>query len=125
MAEFHHFGVPTSSKQENEIYLEGAKVYLTDAQSHPYKVEFLRFEDDSPMHTDVINNPHTAFMVEDLTAELEGKNIIIEPFEATDTLRVAFIKDNDSGLVLVTSENVATVEAALADATRLVGTPLK
>ncbi len=37
----------------------------------------------------------------------------------------AFIKDNDSGLVLVTSENVATVEAALADATRLVGTPLK
>jgi len=37
----------------------------------------------------------------------------------------AFDKDNDSGVVLVTSENVDTIEQALADATRKVGTPLK
>ncbi len=37
----------------------------------------------------------------------------------------AFEKVNDSGLVLVTIDNVETVEQALADATRKVGTPLK
>ena len=101
MAEFHHFGVPTSTKQDNEIHIEGAKVYITDAESHPYRVEFLRFEEGSPMHPDVINNPHAAFMVEDLAAELEGKDVIIEPFEATETLRVAFIKDNEAVIELM------------------------
>ncbi len=37
----------------------------------------------------------------------------------------AFEKDNDSGLVLVTLENVETIEQNLADATRKLGTPLK
>ena len=101
MAQFHHFGVPSSTRQENEIHIEGAKVYITDAESHPYRVEFLRFEDDSPMHADVINNPHAAFMVDDLAAELEGKNVIIEPFEATETLRVAFIKDDEAVIELM------------------------
>jgi len=101
MAQFHHFGVPTGSKHENEIYIEGAKVYITDAESHRYRVEFLRFEDDSPMHADVINNPHAAFIVEDLGAALEGTNVIIEPFEATETLRVAFIKDNEAVIELM------------------------
>ncbi|MBN2375807.1 MAG: hypothetical protein JXD22_05380 [Sedimentisphaerales bacterium] len=101
MSQFHHFGVPTKTKQENESYLEDVKLYLTDAETHPYRVEFLRFEDGSPMHADVRNNPHVAFMVEDLAAALEGKNVIIEPFEATEALRVAFIKDNEAVIELM------------------------
>jgi len=104
MSSFHHFGVPTNVKQDNEIYIEGAKVYITDAESHPYKVEFLRFEQGSPMHEDVINNPHAAFMVDDLAAAMEGKNVIVEPFDATETLRVAFI--NDCGAVIELMQNI-------------------
>ncbi|NLE20946.1 MAG: sugar ABC transporter substrate-binding protein [Clostridiales bacterium] len=37
----------------------------------------------------------------------------------------AFVKENDSGLVLVTLENVETINDDLANATRKVGTPLK
>jgi ABC-type sugar transport system substrate-binding protein len=36
----------------------------------------------------------------------------------------AFVKENDSGLVLVTLDNVESIEQMLADATRIVGTPL-
>jgi hypothetical protein len=101
MSTFHHFGVPIREKQENETYIEGAKVFITDAESHPYRIEFLRFEPDSPMHADVINNPHAAFMVENLDAALEGQNVIIEPFDATETLRVAFINDNGAVIELM------------------------
>ncbi|MHC4639134.1 MAG: VOC family protein [Planctomycetota bacterium] len=104
MATFHHFGVPTKVKQENEIYIEGAKVFITDAESHPYNIEFLRFESDSPMHTDVINNPHAAFMVDDLETAIEDQNVIVEPFDATETLRVAFI--NDNGAVIELMQNI-------------------
>ena len=104
MSDFHHFGVPVNAKQENETYLEGAKVFITDPESHPYRVEFLRFEEDSPMHEDVINKPHAAFVVDDLQTAMEGKNVIIEPFDATDTLRVAFI--NDNGAIIELMQNI-------------------
>jgi hypothetical protein len=104
MSDFHHFGVPVNVKQDNETYIEGAKVFITDPESHPYRVEFLRFEKDSPMHKDVINKPHAAFVVDDLKAAMEGKNVIIEPFDATETLRVAFI--NDNGAVIELMQNI-------------------
>lgn len=100
---FHHFGVPTNEQHEGETYIAGAKLYLTDPEAHPYRVEFLRFEDDSPMHELVRTRPHVAFMVDDLDVALEGNNVLIPPFDATDTLRVAFITDGDAVIELVQS----------------------
>ncbi|TFG45007.1 MAG: hypothetical protein E4H40_08760 [Candidatus Brocadiia bacterium] len=101
MYNFHHFGVPVDVKQENEIYIEGAKVFITNCESHPYRIEFLRFEKDSPLPEDVKNNSHAAFLVDDLQAALEGKNVIIEPFDATETIRTAFINDNGAVIELM------------------------
>ncbi len=104
MCSFHHFGVPTNIKQDNETYIAGGKVFVTDPESHPYRVEFLRFEEDSPMHEDVINKPHAAFVVDDLKAAMEDKHVIVEPFDATESLRVAFI--NDNGAVIELMQNI-------------------
>ena len=93
MSIFHHYGVPTNVKQDGETYIEGAKVFITDPETHAYRIEFLRFEPNSPMHEDVIDKPHAAFMVEDLDTALEGQSVIIAPFDATESLRVAFIND--------------------------------
>jgi hypothetical protein len=100
-ATFHHFGVPTSAQSDKETYIEGGKVYATSPDDHPYRVEFLRFDADSPMHEAVINRPHAAFMVDDLNAALAGQNVIIEPFDATEELRVAFIMDGDAVIELM------------------------
>ncbi|HUT25683.1 MAG TPA: hypothetical protein VM492_15190 [Sumerlaeia bacterium] len=100
-AEFKHFGVPTSEKQENETYIAGAKVHVTDPDSHPYAVEFLRFEPDCPMPEAVQTRCHAAFRVESLEEALKGQNVIIEPFDATDTLRCAFITEGDAIIELM------------------------
>jgi hypothetical protein len=97
-SQFHHLGVPVSTTQENEIFIEGGKVHITDPEAHPYRVEYLRFEPDSPMPQDVQTKAHAAFMVDSLDAALKGQNVIIEPFDATEDLRVAFI--NDRGAVI-------------------------
>ena len=98
---FHHFGVPTSSAQQGEVYIEGAKVHVTDPDAHPYRIEFLRFESDSPMPEAVMTQPHAAFVVEDLDAALAGQQVIIEPFDATDTVRCAFIQDQEAVIELM------------------------
>ena len=43
-AKFHHFGVPTTQQAGKEEYLEGAKVYISNADEHPFHIEFLRFD---------------------------------------------------------------------------------
>jgi hypothetical protein len=98
---FHHFGVPTSAKGEDEVYIAGGGVHATSPDAHPYRVEFLRFDADSPMHEAIRTRPHAAFVVDDLKAALEGQNVITEPFDATDTLRVAFIMDGDAVIELM------------------------
>ena len=96
LGEFHHFGVPTKSKSNGESYLEGAKLYLTDPTSHPFRVEFLRFMEDSPMPELLRTWPHAAFVVPDMDAALAGKNVLIQPFDATDEFRCAFVVDGDA-----------------------------
>lgn len=98
---FHHFGVPTNNKQEKENYIEGAGVSITDPKSHPYAVEFLRFDPDSPMPEIVKTQSHVAFMVADLDAALEGQNVVIEPFNASESLKCAFIMDGNALIELM------------------------
>jgi len=93
---FHHLGVPTTATGNDEIYIEGGKVYVTDPEAHPYRVEFLRFDPDSPMPDAIKNKCHAAFVVDNLDDALKDQNIIVPAFDATDTLRVAFIADGDA-----------------------------
>ncbi len=89
--QYHHVGIPTQEKQQDEIYVEGGKVSITDAEKSEFGIEWLRFDADSPMPELVKKVPHVAFVVDDLDATLAGKEVIMEPFMATDVLRVAFI----------------------------------
>jgi hypothetical protein len=94
MREFHHMGLPTHEKQENEIYVEASKLWVTDPENHPYRVEFLRYEDDSPVTGPVRDLPHIAYKTDDLRREIEGKKILIEPFIPLEGLEVVFIEED-------------------------------
>lgn len=98
---FDHFGVPVNTAQKNETYIEGAKVHVTDPEAHPFRVEYLRFEPGSPMHPDIQKKSHAAFVVGDLDAALRGRNVIVKPFNATESLRVAFIDDKGAIIELM------------------------
>lgn len=73
------------------MYVEATKVWVTDPGVHPHRIEYLRFEPDSPVHGPVRDLPHMAFRVERLEPEMEGAEILLGPFQATDTLRVVFV----------------------------------
>ena len=103
MAEFHHFGVPTQTRQENETCIEGAKVYVTDPDAHPYRVEFVRCAPGCPMPEIIQTTPHAAFMVDDLAAAVEGQEVVLPPTDVSDSLRIAFIKSGDALLELMQS----------------------
>jgi hypothetical protein len=92
--QYHHTGVVTDQKQPGEVYVEATKVWVTNPEDHPYLIEFLRFEPDTPVEPPVSDHCHTAYSVDDLEAAIEGKNVVLGPFDALDGLRVVFIEEN-------------------------------
>ena len=91
MRQFHHVGIPTDEEQQGEVYVEDTRVWVTDPMEHPYRIEFLRYEPDSPVTGPLRELPHLAFKTDDIQRELVGKQIILEPFEPMEGLTVAFI----------------------------------
>ncbi|NNE94147.1 MAG: hypothetical protein HKN23_21070 [Verrucomicrobiales bacterium] len=95
---FHHIGLPTNDPQPGESYVEDTKVWVTRPEDHPYRIEFLRFEADSPVTGPIRDLPHIAFRIEgiDIHDALEGEEVILEPFAPMDGLLVAFFLKDDA-----------------------------
>lgn len=110
---FHHIGLPTHEKQPNETYVADTKVWVTDSADHPYRVEFLRFENDSPVTGPLCNMPHVAWRVDDMAAAIVGKEIILEPFSPMPGLSVAFVKEDGAVIEFIKFEGGATEFADL------------
>jgi hypothetical protein len=91
MRKFHHMGLPTDDQQPCEVYVPETKVYVTDPLTHPYKVEYLRYEPDTPVVGPVRELPHIAFETDDLQRDIEGEDVILGPFNPYEGLTVVFI----------------------------------
>jgi len=91
MRTFNHFGIPTTTARPGESYLADAKLYITDAEQSPNGIEWLRFEPGSPMPAMLQTLPHIAYKVDDLQAELEGAEVLLEPFSPMEGVTVAFV----------------------------------
>ncbi|BDD11097.1 hypothetical protein FUAX_35290 [Fulvitalea axinellae] len=101
MRELDHVGIPTSQKQDGETYLEGAKVFITDYNVSPNKIEWLRFEDDSEFPELIQSTAHIAYRVKDLEAEMEGKEVLVEPFSPGEGLKIAFVVEEGAPIELM------------------------
>ena len=91
---FHHVGIPTTERRPGERYLPEFGMYVSGYEESPFGVEWMRFEPDSPVPPLVQRVPHVAFEVDDLEAELLGRDILIAPNSPSRGIRVAFIVHN-------------------------------
>ena len=94
MRTYHHLGIPTTEKHEDEEYLPQFKTYVSGFKASPYGIEWMRYEPDAPIPELVKTVPHIAFEVDDLAKELENKEVLIEPNSPSAGVLVAFIIDN-------------------------------
>jgi hypothetical protein len=97
--EFSHVGLITTEPREGEIFVEATRVWITDFTRHPYRIEWLRFEPDSPVTGLVRTQPHVAWRVESIEAAARGLNVLLPPFQALENLRVGFYESADGGVI--------------------------
>lgn len=93
MRKINHFGVPTTTSQEGEFYVDGLKVWLTDYSQSPNRIEFLRFDEGSCMPLQIQTIPHIAYEVGCMEEALKGKKVLVEPMAGGENLTIAFIEE--------------------------------
>jgi hypothetical protein len=90
--EFDHIGIPAQGKHEGMRYLESKRLWLTSPSDHPFRVEWLWYEEGSPEADLVRTLPHVAYRVDSLEEAVAGKRVVAEPFDVFGEVRVGFIE---------------------------------
>lgn len=100
---YHHVGIPTENQIRNEKYLPQYKFYVSGFESSPYGIEWMRFENDSPINDLIKRVPHVAFEVDDLDLELTRHDfeILTPPNSPGEGTRVAMIIHNGAPVELI------------------------
>jgi hypothetical protein len=100
---YHHLGIPTKTIMPGEKYLPQFKIYVSGFSTSPFGVEWMRFEDDSPISALIKTVPHIAFEVDDLENELRtrGLKIITKPNQPAEGITVAMIEHNGAPIELI------------------------
>uniref|UniRef100_UPI0032180B29 VOC family protein n=1 Tax=uncultured Draconibacterium sp. TaxID=1573823 RepID=UPI0032180B29 len=100
---YHHMGIPTTVKMPGEKYLPQFKFYHSGFPESPFGIEWMRFENDSPIHPLIQKIPHIAFEVDNLDYELANRNLTIltKPNPPMEGVRVAMIEHNGAPIELI------------------------
>ena len=96
--QFDHIGIVTPEKKDDEMYVPATKVWVTDFQTHPQHIEWLRFEPDSPVTGKVREMAHVAYRVDSIAEASKGMKVLLEPFDAGIAV-VGFYETADGGVV--------------------------
>jgi len=92
MRTFNHLGLVAQTEMPGETYYESLKVWDTDPQQDPNRVEWVRFAPDSPLAaTPLVHMPHISFAVDDLDAELAGQTPVVGPLQVAEGVRIAYV----------------------------------
>lgn len=98
---FHHLGIPTREKRPGERYSRRFGMYTSDGDCRAMRIQWHRFEADSPLHPLIQNVPHAAFKVDDLERAIAGYNVLLGPYEPIPNFRVAIIEDSGQPIEFV------------------------
>ena len=91
---YHHIGIPTKEIKPDEKYLKEYKFYVSGFETSEYGVEWMRFEDDSPVSEIIKKVPHIAFEVDDLESAVRGKELLGGISSPSKGVRATMIIEN-------------------------------
>ncbi len=98
---YHHIGVPTDVPRPGECYLGRYKMYVSGYGDSPFGIEWMRFEEDSPVSELIQKVPHIAFEVDDLEEALKGKEVLGEVVSPSEGVTAVMIVDNGAPVELL------------------------
>ena len=104
MFEIVHIGIPTTESMENEIFVEGAGIYVTEPEDDPFKIEYVRFLPNTVFPQDMQYDIHIAAKVDSIDKYVELADSVIVPKMDNGDCYLCFIKKNRAIIELIESK---------------------
>ena len=98
---YHYLGIPTSKPHTNEKYLAENEMYVSGFEISEFGIEWMRFEDNSPISELIQSVPHIAFEVDDLDKAIKRKKMIGKITAPSPGKRAAMIIENGAPIELL------------------------
>ena len=94
-------GIPTTEPRPGERFDARFGLWTSDSPCAAMRVQWHRFAPDSPLHPLIKTVPHVAFKVDDLDRAIEGRTLLMGPYEPIPGYRVAMIEEGGQPIELV------------------------
>ena len=101
---FHHFSICSKDIKTGSSYSENHKFHFTDFERHPFGIQWVCYENDSPLPEIVRNTSHIAFQVNNIEKALRGKEVIVEVHRSEKGTLEAFFVENEAPIKLIQTE---------------------
>ena len=98
---YHHLGIPTVSPRPNEKHLPEYGMFVSGFETSACGIEWMRFEETSPLPQIIRTVPHIAFVVENLEAALNGREILFDISAPSSGIRTAMILESGAPVELM------------------------
>ncbi|VVC75602.1 hypothetical protein AQUSIP_08920 [Aquicella siphonis] len=99
--EYHHMGIPTTQERPGERYSSTFKMFTSGGENSEFRIQYHRFEEDSPLHPLIKTVPHVAFRVSSIDEAIAGKTVILGPYYPFAGFRVAMIDDHGTPIEFI------------------------
>ncbi|MDY6800537.1 MAG: hypothetical protein SVU94_04850 [Bacteroidota bacterium] len=95
---YHHIGMPAKAKIQDEKYIPHLKFSVGRFDTSPFGIEWMRFDDDSPLDEIIKTIPHIAFEVDNLEEALSCADfrILNQTNAPSKGVRVAMIEHQEA-----------------------------
>ena len=88
---FNHIAIPTNEERNWDGFYEPGRIHYTEFDKDQYQIEWVKFDNNSPMPEMMRTLPHVAYLVDEMEQALKGCEILEETFSPAEGVRVAFI----------------------------------
>ncbi len=101
MFEVVHIGIPTTQEREGEVYVEGAKIYVTAPELSPFSIEYVRFMPGTIFPEEMHYEPHVAAKVDSIDEFVRLADKVIVPKMDNGDCYLCFIRKDGAIIELI------------------------
>jgi len=98
---YHHIGIPVQDPIPGEKYIPHLKFFVKGFDTSPFGIEYMRFDDDSPLDELIKTVPHLAFVVPNIEQAIKNFDILNDINSPMDGCKVAMIKYDGAPIELM------------------------
>lgn len=99
--EYYHVGIPTDQEMDWDAYIPELKLHLMEYENDPFGIEWMKFEEGSPLPEIILKRPHVAFKITNFEKAIERFSLIVPVSHPRPGMTTCFVEHKGIGIEFV------------------------